>query len=322
MIQQISNSLPSDLLRIEYMLGNVCNYKCHYCFPGSNEGDQKWPKFDIVKKNILHLINYYKKNGKKRFHFYLVGGETTLWSELPEFCNFVKSNCDAVIEISTNGSRKINWWNNNATCFDHIDISVHHEYADIPHIIEVADLVYDLGSHVCADVLMDSGHFEKCQSIVDQLMNSKNDWPIIAKTVHINGGHNYSADQLLYFNQKIKRFPDINWYKKTNKKIEANIKIQYQNGKTVETRNDTWLIQEDQNKFKGMTCTLGVDIIKISSNGDITGNCQQYLFSNDFHFSLYQENFVDVFDPICSPVICTKDICPCPRETVARKWHV
>ena len=55
MITRILNNDDPNLLRIEYMPGNLCNYKCHYCFPGSNEGDVKWPDVDLVLKNLDHL---------------------------------------------------------------------------------------------------------------------------------------------------------------------------------------------------------------------------------------------------------------------------
>ena len=55
MINRIENNQDPDMVRIEYMPGNTCNHKCHYCFPGSNEGDQGWPDVDIVKQNLSHL---------------------------------------------------------------------------------------------------------------------------------------------------------------------------------------------------------------------------------------------------------------------------
>ena len=187
MITKILNNDDPNLLRIEYMPGNLCNYKCHYCFPGSNEGDVKWPDVDLVLKNLDHLMNTYKSQGKTKFEFFIIGGETTLWKDLPKFCKHLKTNHDTVIRISTNASRKINWWQENADFFDVVEISVHHEYCNVSHIIEVADFLYKNKTNVVANVLMDPFHFDKCKDILNQLKKSKKRWPIIAKAVQING---------------------------------------------------------------------------------------------------------------------------------------
>ena len=34
---------PKNRLRIEYMVGNYCNYKCLYCGDYANGGDTLWP---------------------------------------------------------------------------------------------------------------------------------------------------------------------------------------------------------------------------------------------------------------------------------------
>jgi organic radical activating enzyme len=321
MICKIENDLPKNLLIIEFMLGNLCNYKCNYCFPGSNEGDKPWPNIDILKSNIKHLLDYYTLQGKDLFHFYLVGGETTLWKDLTEFCSFLKSNYNTNIELSTNATRKIDWWNTNGNYFDQIGISVHHEQANISHIIEVADLLYEKNCCLCVDVLMDPFNFDKCTNIVTQLQNSKHQWPIVAKTVHYNGKHKYTPSQLEYFNDQVKRYPNIDWFNKIQKSVKTHTTITYKNSKTAIVSEDNWLIKNNLNNFKGWTCNLGIDTIKIFSNGDITGNCQQHLYGLDYNYNLYSNDFSKIFNPKFAPVTCLKSICPCPRETITYKVH-
>ena len=57
---RIENNWDERALAIDLSIGNVCNYKCWYCFPGSNEGNHKFPDYEIFKNNITHLLNYYK----------------------------------------------------------------------------------------------------------------------------------------------------------------------------------------------------------------------------------------------------------------------
>ena len=103
MLTQVINGRDLNVLTIEFMLGNTCNYKCSYCFPGSNEGDHPWPDIELLLKNLKHLLDTYVKQGKTVFEFYLVGGEPTIWKDLPILCQFLKNNYNSIIRLSTNG---------------------------------------------------------------------------------------------------------------------------------------------------------------------------------------------------------------------------
>lgn len=318
-IVEIKNNQPDDLLRIEYMPGNLCNHRCHYCFPGSNEGNMPWPDVELVKRNLGHLLSYYAQQGKTKSNIFFVGGELTLWKDFETLCQYLKENFDVVIELSTNGTRKIDWWKRNAKNFDHVGISVHREFANIDHLISVCDNLYEQGVFVNADVLMDPKDFNTCLENVERLKSSKHPWPIVAKLVHFDGMHRYTDEQLEYINDPIKRYPDLTWYHSTNKKIRTEVNITKLDGEVITTNNDSWLITNKLNYFKGWKCNLGVDIIKIFPDGRITGNCQQTLYGLDFDYNLYQENFEIVFQPEIRSVICSKNICVCNGEIICNK---
>lgn len=317
MITQIQNNQSPDMLRIEYMPGNTCNHKCHYCFPGSNEGDKLWPDVEEVKKNLSHLLSYYEAHGKTKSNLYIVGGEPTLWKGLETLCQYLKSKHDIVIEMSTNGTRKLNWWKKYAKNFDHVEVSVHREFANLDHLIDVCDTLYELGVFVNADILIDPSAYEQCLENVDYLKtNSKHDWPIIAKVVNFNGVHKYTDQQLEYFIESIKRYPTQEWYDTTSKKGLTRITVTQDNGEQIHIDSDSWLTRNNLNHFKDWECNLGVDILKIFPDGRITGNCQQSILGNQ---NLYDVNFTKNFSPIIAPVICTKSICSCNGEMICNK---
>jgi uncharacterized radical SAM superfamily Fe-S cluster-containing enzyme len=68
----IKNS-GSKTLKIQYELSNICNYKCWYCFPGSNEGTHRWPDLEPLMSNLSFLLDHYKNSAKKkRFQLMLI----------------------------------------------------------------------------------------------------------------------------------------------------------------------------------------------------------------------------------------------------------
>lgn len=314
MIVQVENNQPANVLRIEYMLGNTCNQKCNYCFPGSNEGDIDWPDFQTVKRNLKKVLDHYKQNGKTVFNIFFVGGEPTLWDDFLPLVEWLKQNYECILEISTNATRGIIWWTRAGRVIDHVNISVHHEYAKQGKISKLADFLYQAGVFVNVDVLMDPNEFEKCVSLVEYFQQSIYPWPLLAKIVHFDGVHKYNEEQLKFFNEPIKRYPDKEWFYETSRKPRTEITITQATGEKIVTNSDSWLTRNNLNYFKGWHCNLGVDHIKIT-NGVITGNCQQKLF--DKTYNIHDTEFD--FSPEIKSVICTKDICGCTGEIGIKK---
>jgi organic radical activating enzyme len=322
MIKKVENNQQSNLLRIEYMLGNTCNQKCSYCFPGSNEGDVPWPDIQLVKQNLSHLLDYYKKYNKDCFNIFFVGGEPTLWKDFIDLCKFLKSKYNCILEISTNGTRSSTWWQEASNYLDHINISVHHEYSKISKIASLADFLYSRGVFVNVDVLIDPNHFNKCVEQVETLKQGIYNWPIIAKIVHFSGSVKYTEEQLLYFQDSIKQYPSSDWFLSTSRKPRTKITITKTDDTEFIVDSDSWITRNNLNRFKGWKCNLGVDHLKIFHNGKITGNCQQKLYGLDFYYNLYDNNFIKNFSPEINSLTCSKSICGCTGEIGIKKWSL
>ncbi len=314
MLTQVIEGRDPNILTIEFMLGNVCNYKCSYCFPGSHEGTHPWPDTDLLLKNTSHLFEVYKKQGKTKFELYLIGGEPTLWKDLPRFCRTLKSNYDVIIRISTNGYRKPDWWKENSKLFDAVEISVHHEFADPDHIIAVGDTLYKQKTNLVTNVMMDPRQFDKCVSILEHLKTSKKRWPIIAKWLHFeNPEIRYTEKQKSYLEKPLKRWPNLIWWFSLDYHSEYKTWV-VEDGKKKRVA-DNYMMLNEKNKFKDWSCNLGLDHINIFKTGRIGGNCEQLIYGENFHYNLYDPNFAEKFNPRLGPVICTKEVCPCGFET-------
>lgn len=314
MLTKIINNREPNVLTVEYMLGNICNYKCSYCFPGSHEGDSPWPDTDLLIQNISHLFETYKKIGKNKFELYLIGGEPTLWKDIVKFCTFLKNNYDVVIRISTNGYRKPDWWKDNSKLFDSIEISVHHEFVNVDHIIKVCDTLYNNKTNLVANVLMDPDHFDKCLDILNKLKTSRKRWPIIAKWIHkVNGDTGYTLEQKEYLKKPLKRYPNLFWWFTLKHRDQYKTWV-IEDGKRKKVPDNYFIINE-KNKFKQWNCNLGLDHITIHKAGRVSGNCGQLLYGELKHYNFYDVDFVSKFNPIIQPVICNQQSCNCGFET-------
>lgn len=134
----VSNDYP-ETMHIEWVINNVCNYKCSYCMPDLHSGTSGQPHFE----NSLKFLDFVHKNiNPNKKMLTLSGGEPTMWPRLSEFLR--QMNPNYMVTIVTNGSRTLRWWQDfidevqNLTV---ITISVHLEYADLEHIISLCKIL-------------------------------------------------------------------------------------------------------------------------------------------------------------------------------------
>ena len=314
-IEVKSNWKDSDL-RIEFMMGNLCNYSCWYCFPGSFEGTHRFPEFDLIVQNLMHLVQHYKASGKKRIFLHIIGGEPTLWPKLGEFAE-IFSNAGCLISISTNASRTIRWWEENAKFFDKVVVSYHHERVDIEHNMKVCDILYRNGAIVNANVLMDPGAWDKCVAMVEKLKTSEFRWSILAAEV-LHPTIQYTDEQKEYLKGYTKRMPNLWHYFRKNKHARVAIKVVMEDGSTKKVNNN-WITLNKLNSFKGWSCNLGQDSLFITKEGNVTGTCNENLYGLDFRYNIYDPDFTDKFNPVIKPVNCSKELCLCQAEVNLRK---
>lgn len=98
---QTSDSSP--LWRCELLLTDRCNFKCPYCIPLREDCRGDLP-FDTAQE----VVTYWANNGLKHIRF--SGGEPTVYKYLPQLIQHTKSEGIKRIALSTNGSRKLDYY--------------------------------------------------------------------------------------------------------------------------------------------------------------------------------------------------------------------
>ena len=285
MITQVYNPQPKDVLRLEFMIGNTCNYSCWYCFEGSHEGTHRWTNdLDQLVANFVHLFDRYKAIGKRKLELHIVGGEPTLWPQLGEFVEEIRKQIPAHISISSNGSRTLRWWEQYAHVFDKILLSCHHQQVQVEDLIE-------------------------------QLKTSRHKWFIVAMEV-MHKTIAFTDEQKLFVSKPIKRMPNVWTLLRQSKHMKGSPKVKLQDG-SVKTVNRNWIVLNKQNDFYGWMCNIGVDSMMIDPAGIITAACRTKLFEE---YNIYDKDFVYKFNPDIKPKICDKkNTCMCQPESLLDK---
>lgn len=323
------NNTVEDYLYITYNFTTTCNFKCNYCWPHAHDGKYRWPDLDIITKNFTHLLNEYKKSNVR---ITLSGGEPTLWPELGEFAQYLKENHKCRITLNTNGSRTLRWWKQYCKYFDDIQLSVHNEFANIPHTIEVLDEIYSRGTiMVAAQMLMDPKHWNKSVENVSQLVEHPTPWlvKLMTLTNPFTGEiMDYTKEQLAYLEKKIQKRPPqeyIDLMFSTGKIIEddktVNGTMTYEDGTTVQY-NTFEIFKNKLNQFKGWSCDIGSERIGIDASGLLAGNCRESI--SDTNFNLHESSFADTFSlqHVRSSSLCTTQFCDCTSDIRVSKRKV
>lgn len=313
---------PKNRLRIEYMAGDTCNYRCAYCGPNWYGGSRRWPKdIEALLKNFRHLLDFYVSNKIDEFEINILGGEPTLWPELAYFSRELKKDYNIKLTITSNGSRTMRWWEKNADAFDKILFSYHYKEADIDHYINVLDLVYSKGIPLNCLFMMDPDCWDECIDAIEYMKsNSKYSWFISAMEVH---PPKYNDEQRKFLNDHVKRRPPIYRVLKDEYKniIKGKTTVFYDDGSKQKVNRNFFSLNQ-LNSFEGWMCNIGIEVVNIKKDGRITGTCENKVFGQDDFYNIYDVNFTETFNPKLVPSICERKKCWCQPEMLMTKWKI
>jgi len=317
---KIQSLEKSNILNVRWSPNNLCNFKCEYCFPGSNSGDFRSPSdVDTVISNFRHMFDQYQiKLGKTKFHLHIGGGEPTVWRDLDKFILEIKKSHDVYVTVISNGSRTLRWWQQHGHLIDNAQLSHHVKEGNIDHMIEVADTLYFLNKKVTVYVLMDPTRWLDCVSAIEYMkVSSTYSWSILTKEVL--GYMPYTSSQKEFLSKEVKRNPSLIWVLKNYKLLfDGSIKIfesiaWFKDKKLPMIATPNTYANRGWTDFRGWNCNIGLDSVYIGWDGVIQGSCGQPLF--DQRYNILDEEFSNKFNPDFKPATCQIKWCICILET-------
>lgn len=309
---------------IDWTLGNFCNFKCSYCPDNLHDNSHPMADIEVVKNFVKKVFNHYiTQLNKKYFVFNLMGGEPTLWKSIEPFIIWVKQyskdlGVETYIEILTNASRTMRWWEEYIKYFDFVKITHHTEFASPYHTAMVADLAIDQGIPSTVQVTMIPALWNQCLEHLDQIKKSKHEFQIDVKPLRVNFGstlYPYSEKQFNFFKTPYRK---NNIIKHLSGSVGMKSKFKFSNNTEQEIRYQE-LITNKQNSWVGWECWAGLDIITIRSDGSLRfgGAC---LMSDEGFFDKKIKDNDIVFRT--TPVICNQQWCSCGPDMETRKINV
>jgi hypothetical protein len=313
-----------DTVYIDWTLGNFCNFKCSYCPDNLHNNSNPMVEIEKVKKFVKLMFGHYAKHlNKKYFVFNLMGGEPTLWKSIEPFIIWVKEYSKdlgivSYIEVLTNASRTLRWWNDYVKYFDFIKITHHTEFANPIHTRTVADLAIDNGINATVQVTMIPALWNNCIEHLDQIKQSKHEFQIDVKPLRLDFGphlYDYTSDQLAFF-KKLYRKNNIK--SRLSGSIGMGSKFLFPDNTEKQIRYQD-LISNKENSWVDWKCWAGLDILTIRSDGSLRMGGACLMKDNGFFDKkITDDDIVFRIDPI----ICKQQWCSCSPDMETRKENV
>lgn len=274
------------VLRVQWNMGNKCNFSCAYCPPMLHDGTRPWQDLDLYIKTVEKICTHYNELGR-RVDFELIGGEVTV---MPGFEKVLKkmAEYDTRCRVYTNASRTVRWWAEAADYLDSLMITWHPESLDEEHLFEVIRVLKD-------DVLMDfniagvGGQVEYLGEVVDRIRQEfvgceiQNEYSVsvCVKTMYSKYLGKDSKQETYYAytdkEQEVINRPGIKPKpappqepkgENEDNSHKSGTRFLWSDGREEYVQSHL-ISEKGLNNFKGMKCELGFDSIVITATGDV-----------------------------------------------------
>jgi len=279
---------------VSWMLGNQCTYKCSYCNDAYNGGNHKFPS----KEKILEVFNTFNTPIKVMF----LGGEPTYH---PDFEEIVLGKPNHVtIQLISNGSRPLAFWERISQHLDLIILTYHIEYAKLERFKEIAAACKNKLNRINLPML--PSRWDECMEVFVSLTEAG--FKVSPKVLLEDFG--YTANKYLQGYNK----EQLAWINSNQDAAVHTMKMIAPSGKSFKQTNPSELLAQKLTNFKGWECESPKWNVSILSDGRVFDTaCKQrkQLGTIESGFTLDR-----------SPVICEQNFCWCYSDLHTKKTRV
>lgn len=310
---------PGSVLNINWVITSHCNFTCSYCTVYNNASG--YPPLAL----LIEAADKIAALGRPDVKIVLSGGEPTVHPGYIDFAVHLAENISnlSTLRTETNLSRTPRFYRDlmdrMAAHADllQFDASIHFEFTEIDRFLDNARFLADQGTTVQIRLLAHPERMAEVRQIAHELVQYRNEnLRFIVKTIRKQFGREvddrYTAE-------------DLTWLAEVYdaEEIERSIVVDFLHDGVdapgIERRDfaPNELIARKLNRFKGMGCYAGVEMISIDSGGWLD---RAVCFRS--HRMAKPNIFRDAEIPkaLLQPVICPFDYCSCPEDIAISKF--
>ena len=294
---KVENKYPhyAESVKVEWNLGKRCNYDCSYCPAEIHDMVSPHTNIKTLKKAVDELAKI------ENVRISLTGGEPFIHPDITALLDYARPKV-TWINVTTNGTRTKDFYVDMLSKYlDHIVFSLHFEY-DWERILETIISVYNASKNkmVLVHVMMLNHRLNDVTEACRRL--SKANIPYALRPIRWTEAHDIFEDLERYSKE------ELDFLKTENHNPPVNTLI---DGKVECNVND--LLINKTNKFKGWSCTAGLESLMVNWDGDVhRATCRV----GGSLGNIYKGTFKRPTENI----ICTRDWCTCAADINLTKY--
>ena len=127
----------ADELKIQWNIGNDCNYNCSYCHSDLKNGSNPFPNLDKLRVGFDNIVRQAQPFSLVKLE--LMGGEITQSPAIKDIM-LMPTNPKIDFRIYSNGSADIAWWEEVRPNIYHMDLT-YHPSSDLTHFVSVVKAI-------------------------------------------------------------------------------------------------------------------------------------------------------------------------------------
>ena len=306
-IIKINNT--NQIIYVYWVLSDFCNQHCSYCPKELHSGhfhSQGYPFKKDIDSLLDKLIDTSKQKNKK-IHISIAGGEPTLHPELPYILDRLKPH--SFIEIITNGTRNVTWWETIKSLPDRIIITLHPEYYNSKktRIDELSTFLFNNKIDFQFNLMCHPNQWDTVMEILNDIPMKFR--PRVSPKMLLDYEN---PDTPLLYPYTEKQLNFVKHYQTIMKlRTELPVKSIYSDG-SVSIAIARKIIASNEHHFQNWKCSAGVDSISVQKDGTVrAGICGAQQLGRMDNFKFLDE-YID----------CPRSNCPCPADIILDKYSL
>ena len=293
---KITSSWPHQgSIKVEWNIGKRCNYDCTYCPSSIHDSHSPHTSIDILERTVDRLVEI-----GKPIRISLTGGEPCVHPDIEDLLEYMRRKNIYWVNVTTNGTRSVDWYILNEMFFHHMIFSLHfeHDWERVHRTILQFNAATQTDFFV--NVMAHHKHMDSVRKVVKEY-EQRGIRYAVRRIRWTEGDHNVFDD--LRYNGE-----DLEWLLSQNATVKPNTRI---DDKDVMHAND--IIKLHLNHFKGWSCNAGIESLMINWDGDVhRATCRVGgSLGNIYNGTFTIPN---------TPVICTRDNCTCAADIPLTKY--
>lgn len=260
-----SDSKHADIVLVDWMLGNSCNFACSYCPTGLHDGSVKWQNYEIISEFLEKINVHYQEQMERQIWIQFTGGEPSMH---PKFFDIFAKTQSLGIKTSliSNGSRTERFWKKAVGLIDSAILTYHSEQVndrEFQKTCEILSSEIPVHINITANPNTFNHLYKKAQQLAANFPNAS----LTLKPLRVGFGselYPYSSEQMEILAQH------ISTTKRDATEMPRGEMVQVDSDGRRASKRPNEFILENTNRWQGFRCNAGLESLRINADGRVT----------------------------------------------------